>query len=652
MVSAAWNMAARMGLLSGSIVLLACQDIAPPEETFDLPRPHSCSDDSDCAGFRCDVEVERCVNPDVGYDQLLLQVVPENTEADPSFGGSQFFRRLTSIVDSSRQRERFDVPAPVRMRGTLRPWAIHPPEIACNPSVRLKLIPHESFLGISTVQYTTISERAFEQNENLSINEYEFDALPVGTYDIYWEDSGEVVVERAEQCEIVPQLFRARSVVTSVDLTLEQSRPDFVRVEIPWQKDLEGWRVDVIHPVTGQRVSTQRVLHEACPYDQPGGLTVWKDGPPCARVQETDLGELIAVANLRIANILNDYGNPDQELLRLRPPVGVHRPTTYFVLLPLIAVESGPAQVPGPVETFSNQERLELWVWEQRDSRRPVEGQVEFVAQALADEPDTVYRVRFKRSVEIEAGGRVTVDLPPGVYTARVYPRSTNTSVYETTVTVWDVSGGAVQGGRVLDVPTAAKVAGRVRFPAGLPTDGAQVRLFPVRPVSGVLSDGALGPRSQTTLADETGRFEFGGVDCRACDGTNGLSYFLRVQPPGSLDLPWLVWPSVLVSSSGTNLGSLPVSYPRHHYGHLGFLRANVSSDEFEGPPLIRAFLLLGRDGNPVAAGTPSCTVVGQGESQCAQRAVQVAQARAAVDGSFELMLPPWQTQETASVSP
>src|SRR5690606_11377457 len=120
--------------------------------------------------------------------------------------------------------------------------------------------------------------------------------------------------------------------------------------------------------------------------------------------------------------------------------------------------------------------------------------------------------------------------------------------------------------------------------------------------------------------------------------------YSLRVLPPSSMGLPWQVLPSVSVNGPSDDFGDIVGHFAKRHFGRLGVIRSNGSLAAFQGPPLIRAYLLLGRDGNPVPATTRSCTVLGDVGATCAQRAVEVAQARAAADGSFELRLPPWPT--------
>ncbi len=628
-------------LLSVVVSSLACQDIAPPQETFEPQEPFRCVEDSQCGDAECDLELGECVVREVGYDEVLLQVSTETTEI--GFGGAQFYKPLQQLTGSPAAAARFDIPAPVRVNGTVNAFYVE--GISCPLSVRLTFIPHESFLGLSTIRYTTISTRFTPPDKLAAVNRFSLPALPVGIYDIYWEDSGLVTetAGRSHLCEVVPQLFRRIPIAVATDIALGQATPDSVRVEIPWQHDLEGWRVDAIHPVTGQRVSTQRTLSENCPDDP---LARWVNGEVCAPVQETDTGERIAVATLRIANINDDYGSPDQELLRLRPPPGVHRPTTFFVLLPLITVEGGPAQVPGPIETFAQQRELELWVWQEGDAQRPVSGHVEFVASALADEPDTVYQVRFKRSVPIGADGKVAVALPPGVYVARVYPATLKVSNFETGITVWGPADGTdesgVQAGRVLAVPAPAKVSGRVRLPGGLDAEGTQVRLLGGRSGGGVLSDGVLTARGRTGLAEADGTFEVADVDCDQCAGGAGLTYSVRVAPPHSVALPWFIRSPIAVRDSSVSLGILSLTFPKNHFGHLGVLRANSSLGEFRGPPLIRAYVLLGRDDNPVPADARSCVVAAGSPSPCATRAVQVAETRANSDGSFRLALPPW----------
>src|SRR5690606_9187403 len=101
----------------------------------------------------------------------------------------------------------------------------------------------------------------------------------------------------------------------------------------------------------------------------------------------------------------------------------------------------GVARVP-TVETFSVSIDFAAWVWEEGDPSKPVQGKVEFSANALLDVPDGIF-VRYSQLVDIADDGSIFAALPPGTYRARVYPKEVGPSVFETSVTVW----GAAPGG-------------------------------------------------------------------------------------------------------------------------------------------------------------------------------------------------------------
>jgi hypothetical protein len=606
-----------------AVLLGACQDIAPPALSATQREPLTCETDEDCEQGKCVPELALCVSPRAEYEQLLIEVIPPST--DLGFGGFRLFTTLREFASLPSSAADLELTQPPPISGQVE--LAFPPTLACNPvSVKLTLTPRETYLGVTAERYTTISNRTFGATTASPINVFQFRGVPFGTYDVYWEDAG-LVLGNPSGCEVVPQIFRGLRVDGALDVPLPQLPPTVVRIEIPWRDDLAGWLVDVVHPVTGERISTQSAL-------EPGAVTV------------TETGESIAVAELRIAEILGDYVAPKQELLRLRPAPGVNRPTTFLVLFPLVTVPNGPAQVPGPVETFAEQRLFEAWVWQAGEPGVPIAGSVEFIARRLAQQPDGVSQVRFRRSVSIGDDGKVQLELPPGIYTARVYPNGSDTSTFETSVTVWGATeqgtAGDVQAGRVLEVPPGASVTGRVELPGGLSAEDTTIQVVARAGRRRALAERAYIPRSATSLATGEGRFELGPVDCRGCDGSLAAAFTLRAVAPPGTELPWLTQPLISIAGS-TDVGVLRIQPPTVHFGKLVFRKANGSVGGFPGA-LIRAHVVLDADGHPLGADAASCIEQQVADSTapgCAQRTLQVAETRSGQDGSFRLLLPP-----------
>jgi hypothetical protein len=330
----------------------------------------------------------------------------------------------------------------------------------------------------------------------------------------------------------------------------------------------------------------------------------------------------------------------ERELLRLSPPPGANRPTIYFSLRILEAFMTGQATLPS-LEPFNELVTFEAWVWQDEDQRTPIAGRVEFIATELLDARGAgYYALEYSRSVEIDADGRVVVQLPPGEYRARVLPRSAGVAVYEQPVRVWATDtpdAGQHQAGHVLVVPAGAELTGRVRLPGGLNADGTLLRL---NGLADVTFPGGFRPRSVTGLANEEGRFRIDGVDCRGCTDESGANYSLSVIPVPELQLPWAVQSNLAVAGT-TQLGTIALGFPHVHFGQLTFRKVNGTTGAFPGA-LIRAYVLLDPAGRVVPASAERCLtgLPADTSERCAFRALQVASVRSGQDGGFRLNLP------------
>src|SRR5690606_21347101 len=155
----------------------------------------------------------------------------------------------------------------------------------------------ETNLGLGARRLSTVSVPFLSASFEI-LNGFDLAGVPVGTYDLYWEDSGHPT---SSECAVVPQIFRGLEVTggQAFDLIQPETRP--LRVIVPWQDELDGWVVDVVHGATGQRMSTQRALSEDMQ-------------------QQDQTGAVMAVADLRLSEVLGTDYTSAGELLRLRPP--------------------------------------------------------------------------------------------------------------------------------------------------------------------------------------------------------------------------------------------------------------------------------------------------------------------------------------------
>jgi hypothetical protein len=602
-------------------VLQGCQESAPAPPLNVVHEPRRCSSDADCGETGvCDEDLDLCKAKSFGLPGVLLEVIPPST--DSGFGGLRYYARLRELSTSLRAPALLDLQQPPKVTGNV--VLSFPPDRECRPiNVKVTLTPRETHLGLAARRLSAVSDPDFGTSFD-PVNPFSFTGVPLGTYDLYWEDAG-IVVDIPDECTAVPQVFRGIEITETRDITLVQNETRPLRVVVPWQDDLQEWIVDVVHGATGERLSTERALTD--------------------EMQEEDAnGDLMAVAQLRLSGVSGDDYESAGELLRLRPPKGLNRPTILMDLAALEVAERGVAQVP-PVETFSETVEFDAWVWREGDSRHPVHGQVEFIASTLLDLPDGIF-VRYSRFVDIAEDGRVIAELPPGSYRARVYPVDSKASLFETTVTVWGPAqgrpGDAQQAGRVLEVPLGAKLSGQVELFGGVAAENTMVRVVPINRggISSPLAARSFVPRSANALVDERGRFTIESVDCRSCSGELGAAYTFAVQPPDEAWLPWSVASSISVTGA-VSVGDLAVGWPALHFGLLRFRTPSGNVGAFPGA-LVKAFVLLDEQGEPVSVDAPLCVETDdtEGAEGCAHRALQIGETRSGLDGAFQLVLP------------
>jgi hypothetical protein len=615
----------RGSAVAGALCLLTgCVEIVPPafrDEQHVLP---SCAADVDCGDDRCDLNLGLCVARMRKFPGLLLDVVPESV--DSGFGGFHIKEELAKLAIDEAMPAVLELPQPPALVGRVGLFQ-EPSCIDEYPSVRVTFVPRLAHLGLAVGSYTTISTRTLAINSSVVTHKYTFDGIPLGTYDVYWQDAGEVSLANPG-CEVVPQLFRNIENKGQIDLPLEQSTEMVhpLTVLIPWTDQLEGWTVDVVHAVTGEVLSTRRVLTPEVVRDVPNSSTSARE----------------FAVELKVSDVRGvDYVKPsDAKLLRLSPPLGQTRPTISFSLLGLVVVTPDVAQL-APLSRFGELIEFKAWVWEDTELHRPVAGSVAFVAVELTDTQGQG-RLEFSRTAPIDEQGRVRLSLPPGVYRARVRPRGGGISAFETLVKVWPSDSAEhpeTQAAVVLSVPSGSALEGRVRVPYPLVSpEGTLIQALGLR--SPALAD-PFRPRAASALATADGRFVLAGLDCGACVADSTVSFTVVAKPPSELGLPWSIQSRVTVPGESTV--DFGLRFPAVHFGKLTFRKRNGTRGDFPGA-LIRALVLVDRDGNALPLGTPGCfeqsPEAAASEEPCASGTVEVAQARSWTDGTFRLLLP------------
>jgi hypothetical protein len=520
---------------------------------------------------------------------------------------------------------------------------------SCNPNPRavtLTFTPLERRLGLDALNYSATSTVTFNDNREAFEHAYSLTGLPDGLYDVYWEDA--LVSDKApsSQCEVVPRLERgvriqsSKGKIPQLDLASPPSRP--LKVMVLWRDDLQDWRVDVVHPLTGERLSTRAQLTGS-------------------RLERMSDGKVVAVANLVLGTVLGeDYVEPKKELLRLSPPEGQNLPT---ILMDLEGLEVfTPGQVPvTDLKPFEALVLYRAWVWEAEQPDRFVTGSVTFEALQLADVPSGV-DAKLTRHEQIGEDGQVEVRLPPGSYQVRVVPDAlSGLAAFETNVEVQkplvsqtaeeETVAGRTQAGHVIWVPRGVEIGGRVELPTDTTASGISVEaLSPLRAgLAPVNERTQFIPRTVVALVGKRGGFQLQAADCGRCEPEAGAVFDLRVITPPESALPWWVKPEVLVGAP-LHLGAIAVDLPVVYQRRLEFAALLDADERANGRSfpnaLIRAYALLDGENRVVNdPNLPTCTtLLKQGllpeDVSCVRRALQVAETRSLADGLFRLYLP------------
>jgi hypothetical protein len=638
------------------------------DEATSLERdvPFACSVDGDCPAGSCLAEFGICTRPRGEFEKLLFEVTPQ--ASDPVYGGARFLTYLdVSSPPSAGSRLDLNVKARIPVTGRV---AAAPEQRACLAPARstlpvtLTFTPREQLLALSLPSYeiTTVFD------DDPKVREYVFTgSIPPGHYDVYMRPDFERL---SPDCRATPQIFRDRSIglMEGGDrLELEQPPPFALKLTITWTDMLEGWQLDMIHPVTGELISNVVVLHAS----------------------EVDTTTNQLVTTLTYSHADDDFILPAGELVRLTPPSGVTAGTVLLSRSGIEIVTPGEAEI-GSVPTFGTPVAFQAWVWKRGEADAPAPGTVSFSAIELDAVENNRVPTSFEASARVDETGQVNASLLPGRYRVRITPpglemidRSLMTS-YESTVTVWpnDESALDQQGGHVIDVPAARSLTGRVIAE----TNGAALRRVDIRasaahtqpnlcPSDGTdlpeSCEGPLGPvlqralaldpfipRTRNALSDDDGRFTVEGLDCGRCEPGVSTYFDLTVRPDVATGLPWVVRSSVDPVADAAELTANPVRIPmpvarpmQVTYDdpiNTGAGTEDPADDEMVirrlSGALVRVFAILDGQGQLVTQPeglVPCISLPNPGDTPCLESLLQVAEARTEGDGDFLLLLPP-----------
>jgi hypothetical protein len=631
------------------------------KEATSLERdvPFACSVNDDCPAGMCLSEFGICTRRSGRLENLLFEVTPQ--PSDPVYGGARYLTVLN--VSNAREGERLELNVRPRVSVTGQVVAAPEQQACLSPGqttlpVALTFTPRQRLLGLSLPSYEF--ETPFE-----NVREYVFrGSLPPGHYDVYMRPLTALL---GPECRAIPQVFMDRSVgqmESAARLELVQPQPSTLRLTIPWKDNLDGWQLDIVHPVAGEVLSTQAVLRAS-------------DVDPATGMVEATL----------------NYSRPDpmpmgqtNELLRLRPPEGVTAGTVLFVRSGIDFFTPGEGTL-GDVSSFGDPTRFQAWVWKRDGDDTPVPGRVSFSALEL-DEVENGVFASFEAQADVDATGQVSAELLPGRYRVRVTPPALEVANlglmagYEKIVTVWP-NTGPEQGGHVIDVPEAPELVGRViadtndiplrrvdiratathpdrnLCPPDAPDASAPTCEPPRAPVlRRALAEDPFIPRPRNGLSDSNGDFSIEGLDCGRCDREAPTYFDLTVRPAVTTGLPWTVRLSVDPSRDAPDLAENPLRIPMPVALPMLVTYGDPTDAEGEGPgapggrrnigrlsgALVRVFAILDSQGHLVThpEGLSECWSTGAYDgSRCLQSVIQVAEARTGSDGEFLLLLPP-----------
>lgn len=621
----------------GATVLTAACSVDDLETYSAAAAANGCENDAQCGGQLCDARFAACVARRGELDGMLLEIAPPTSVR--GYGGFRFFQDKTELGRSSQD---LDVVVPVVTQVVGQLATTDPAALANCPfagqttlPARVTFTPTEQVLGLNVV--------AYQGSTVVDDGEHFFEvALPEGEYDVYVEpvlDTGEDVAIPSEDCVLVPQL--SRGIVVSgdrVELTFNQATPVPLDVAVVASEGFQDWTVDLIHPVTGQVLSTREPLQlsaEASEYR----------------------------ASIHYSLVTGtDYAPTGQELVRLTPPQGTQAPVVLMSRAGLEVFTPGQARIEN-LEPFGSFVDFEVSVVE-KGSDAPVLGTVTFSATKLLGVADGIF-TSLEVTAEIDIQGTAHARLLPGEYRVRTTP--VPDSGYSASQTTLAVSSSDSEPQRV-EVPGAVELRGRLGLPGGVESlIGTEVFVDPTAvaddcdagdatscgqrfdPVlSRALAEDPFLPRQAVGLVDEDARFAIEEVDCGACETGNGALFDVSLRPPQSSRLPWYVKTPVAVAAD-LDLGVLSMGYPVIHQGQLRVTDASCPSPESCVLPgaLVSAYVLIDDAGEVVTdpAALPRCTTIASdaealGATRCARAALKVAETRADDTGHFELLLP------------
>jgi hypothetical protein len=598
------------------LALLCACNVASVREAPSTIAYNTCESTECGTDGYCDSGSHQCRAKSTDFKKILFEVIPPS-DGSP-IAGVQYL--VTKDNLSSDAETQLELPATSQVTGK-----VLAPDRKCDLTfvnatgkvvtsddksvpIRALLTPSTTSLGLSSPRVGALAQLVNDVYWAFSVN------VPPGTYDIYVEPS---LPQPDGNCVVPPQLVRGYEIGTGIiKLEIELPQPSTFELHVDWDPKggpLEGWTVEMVDPASG-RVISNRV--------------------PLAAVSDSDYRAVLSYSSVTVDNKPDTH--QEDPLLRLAPPEGapdsVALPTIVMARSSLAVFDATSGELnnfrtlPSPVHVHGQVTS--------GDTPTPAPATVTLVAQKLSDMAPGVL-ASFVRTVTTGADGQFDAYLLPGQYVVSTVPQASldqhdpGGSTLAADTRMWTVPNApAEQAGRVIALSSAFHITGQVLASNG-PVVAAQVQAvaspqsIQYNPLQNALDSStaaqlraAFVPRASAGGVGGNGDF-----DLRTDPGTFDIS----VRPNADTGFPWLVMPNVEVTSVTSGLGRLDMPLPVSYRGTVTMAGTEVPTSVPSA--LVRAYIYL--DGSEYTA-----------DIEKADSVLQIAETRAATDGSFNVLIP------------
>lgn len=446
-----------------------------------------------------------------------------------------------------------------------------------------------------------------------------FSGLPVDSdYELHLAPSASFQTNLSAQgavCPLPPVLFRNLGVGSAANVTLDWPAPRSAAIDIRVPSavptgDLAGWQLDIVDPVGERQLAIPITL----------GSAVVDTG-------DTKLSHYRAT--LVYTPIASAGSSPPigTELLRLRPKQGRAAPT-YYVTLSSLSLFGSTGESILDLSGVPEQVLLSGRVESASDRTSIAQANVTFTGTGFGV-GNVGLSAKFNVAADTDASGAFVVTLPAGQYrVVAVPPKDEEHASVEASWTIQATP--ATQAGRLLSLPSLLRLAGGVDGTVRWsPSNSASIQ---VTPSSRIVYDQTTGAASlrESSPGARTAQLLFQPTQDASFElFTDAGSFDVSLRPPKGL--PWIVTPGLQITPEQSTMQPWTMPLPAYWDGHLRVPLAGGDDDSnLNDLPraVMRVFVLVDANRRVVQTTAEATSIV------------QIAEDRAAADGSFSLVLP------------